>query len=113
MVSLKLSPLKTSFAPLKKAMSTKRTVSKQFKHVNCADNEISLYFKDAAAARAAMLALAYRSWEYQFEFAIEMAKRCRKVMGDNKGMREALDVFENWYVFFTFGFFVADVEKVG
>lgn len=108
MVSLKLSPLKTSFSPLKKVVSTKRRVSKQFKHVNCTDDEVSRYFKDATAARAAMLELAYRSWEYQYEFAVEMARRCHLVMRDNKSMREALDVFENWYVFphlvFSFSF---------
>jgi hypothetical protein len=99
MVSLKLSPFKASFTPLKNAMSikTKNSIRRKFKHVNCTDDEISQYFKDAAAAHVAMTELGQRSWEYQFEFAVEMAKRCKSVMGDNKGMRQALDVYEDWY----------------
>ena len=98
MVSLKLSPFKASFTPFKNVMSGKRrnNVRKQFPHVNCTDDEIGQYFKDAAAARAAMAELGQRSWEYQFEFAAEMAKRCAAVMGDDKRMHEALDVFECW-----------------
>ena len=104
MVSLKLSPFKAKFTPLKNVMSVKgkNNVRKQFPHVNCADDEVSQYFKDAAAARAAMAELGQRSWEYQFEFAAEMAKRCAVVMGDDKRMHEALDVFENWYISFEF-----------
>lgn len=100
MVSLKLSPFRASFKPLKNVMSVKgkNSVRKQFPHVNCTDDEVSQYFKDAAAARTAMAELGQRSWEYQFEFAAEMAKRCGAMMGDDKRMHEALDVFENWYV---------------
>lgn len=100
MVSLKLSPFKASFSPLKNVMSVKgkNNVRKQFPHVNCTDDQVYQYFKDAAAARAAMAELGQRSWEYQFEFADEMAKRCAAAMGDDKRMHEALDVFENWYV---------------
>jgi hypothetical protein len=97
MVSLKLSPFKASFTPLKK-ISARNTIRKQFGHVNCSDNEISQYFKDAAAARATMAELGQRSWEYQVEFADEMARRCRAMMGDNKQMHQALDVFEHWYL---------------
>jgi hypothetical protein len=43
-----------------------------------------------------MTELCHRSWEYQFEFAVEMSKQCKMVMGDDVGMNEACDVFENW-----------------
>lgn len=41
--------------------------------------------------------LGQRSWEYQFEFAAEMARRCTQSMGDDKYMHQALDVYEDWY----------------
>jgi hypothetical protein len=44
-----------------------------------------------------MAELSQRSWEYQIEFAVEMTKQCKAMMGDNKSMHEALDVFEYWY----------------
>src|SRR5271154_6697848 len=99
MVSLKLSNFKGSFNPLKSVVSVKgrSNIRRHFKHVNCTDDEISQYFKDAAAARAAMAELGQRSWEYQIEFADEMARRCRAMMGDDKHMHQALDVFEHWY----------------
>jgi hypothetical protein len=99
MVSLKMSPFKTSFKPFKNAIAmsrTKSTVRRQFKHVTCTDEELSRYFKDAATARASMTELCHRSWEYQFEFAVEMSKQCKLAMGDDVGMNEACDVFENW-----------------
>lgn len=57
-----------------------------------------MYFRDGAAARGAMMELTQRSWEYQFEFAVEMSKRCRGVMGEDPNMREAYEFYENWYL---------------
>ena len=99
MVSLKMAPFKASFTPFKNAMSmnkTKNTVSRQYKHVQCSDEELVRYFRDANAAREALLELEHRSWEYTFEFAVEMSKRCRLVMGEDPDMNEALDVYERW-----------------
>lgn len=110
MVSLKLSPLKASFTPLKK-FGARNNVRKHFNHVNCSDDEISQYFKDAAAARVAMAELGQRSWEYQVEFAAEMAKRCKAMMGDDKRMHEALDVFEDWYLSFKVIILIKRLEK--
>lgn len=101
MVSLKMYPFKGSFTPLKNAIAkakAKETVRKQFKHVTCSDEGVIQYFKNALAARAAMLELGQRSWEYQFEFAVEMSKRCKDVMGEDQDMNEAHQVFERWYV---------------
>lgn len=100
MVSLRMAPFKASFTPFKNAMTMskrKNTVSRQFKHVQCSDEEIIRYFRDGNAAREALLELEHRSWEYTFEFAVEMSRRCRSVMGENHDMNEALDVYERWY----------------
>ena len=100
MVSLRMAPFKASFTPLKKAMAmskTKNTVGRQFKHVQCSDEEVGRYFRDASSAREALLELEHRSWEYVFEFAVEMCKQCRLVMGENLDMQQALDVYERWY----------------
>lgn len=97
MVSIKLAPFKSSFKPLQSITKSKNTLRKQFKHVACTDDEASHYFKDAAAAHAAMAELGQRSWEYQYEFAAEMFKRCHEAMGKNPDMVEALDVYEEWY----------------
>jgi hypothetical protein len=99
MVSLKKHPFKGTFAPLKNAIAkakVKETVRKQFKHVTCSDDEIHQYFKNALAARAALIELAQRSWEYQFEFAVEMSKQCRQVKGEDPEMKEAFEVYEQW-----------------
>ena len=80
---------------------SKGNVRKKFQHVTHTDDEISHYFKDATAARAAMAELGQRSWEYQYEFAVEMARQCKAVMGDDKNMHQALDVFEDWYISLT------------
>ena len=98
MVSLKLTPLKVSFSPLKNAISPreKGNVRKQFKHVKCTDDQVVFYFRDANAARASMRELSLRSWEYQFEFAVEMSKRCQQVMGKDPDMIEAYEVYEQW-----------------
>jgi hypothetical protein len=98
MVSLKLAPFKSSLIPLKNAISSKRnTIRRKFSHVSCSDDEIRRYFKDAASAHEAMNELGKRSWEYQYEFAVEMSKRCQQVMGKDPNLIEALDVFEQWY----------------
>src|SRR5579871_6215391 len=79
MVMFKLSPLKASIAPLKSfGKNSKKSVGKQFRHVSCTDEEVSMYFRDLSSARNAMMELENRSWEYQFEFAAEMSKRCRQ-----------------------------------
>lgn len=98
MVMFKLSPFKTSLSPLKSiGRSSKKSVGKQFKHVTCTDDELSMYyFRDIVAARNAMLELGNRSWEYQFEFAAEMSKRCKAVMGDDPSMHAAYGFYENW-----------------
>ena len=108
MVSLLRFPFKGSFSPFKNAIAKAKTktktqpkysLRKQFKHVTCSDDDISQYFKNALAARAALLELGERSWEYQFEFAVEMAKRCQEAMGQDPDMMEAFEVFEQWYSF--------------
>jgi hypothetical protein len=102
MVSLKIAPFKASFTPFKNAMSmtkSKNTVSRQFSHVRCSDEEVVSYFRDANAAREALFELEHRSWEYVFEFAVEMSRRCRLVMGGDPDMNEALEVYERWYFF--------------
>ena len=96
MVSLKIPAFKSAF-PIKTIAKGKSTIRKEFKHVNCSDNEIGKYFRDGNAATMALLELNERSWEYQFEFAVEMSKQCKMVMGDDYGMKEAFDVFETWY----------------
>ena len=97
MVMFKLSPFKATIAPLKSfGKTSKRNVAKQFKHVNCSDDEISMYFCDVGAARRAMMELEYRSWEYQFEFAVEMARRCQVVMDNDPNMLAAYAFYENW-----------------
>ena len=70
---------------------------KVFKHVSCTDDQLVLYFRDGNAARASMKEVGQRSWEYQFEFAVEMSKRCQQVMGKDPDMIEAYEVFEQWY----------------
>lgn len=99
MVSLKLATFRGSFGPFKAVkIKGKSTIRRQFKHVTCSDDELGqYYFKDAAAARRAMAELGQRSWEYQFEFAAEMARRCAASMGDDKHMHQALDAYEDWY----------------
>jgi hypothetical protein len=99
MVSLKLAPLKVSFSPFKNAISSKGkgNVKKVFKHVNCTDEQLVYYFRDANAAQASMRELSLRSWEYQYEFAVEMSKRCQQVMGKDPDMIEAYEVYEQWY----------------
>jgi hypothetical protein len=95
MVSLKISsftfrgkfPLKTI---------GKSNVRRQFKHVSCTEEELVKYFKDAMAARNAISELNSRSWEYTFEFVVEMVKQCNLVMGDNSSMKQALEVYERW-----------------
>jgi hypothetical protein len=56
-----------------------------------------MYFRDVISARNAMLELENRSWEYQFEFAVEMSKRCKTVMGNDPNMHAAYGFYENWY----------------
>src|SRR5437762_14142818 len=80
------------------SLRSKDTVRKRFKHVNCTDDEVSQYFRSASAARNSMNELNKRSWEYQHEFATEMSKQCTAVMGKNHEMKQALEVFEHWYV---------------
>ena len=102
MVSLKLAPLKVSFLPLKNAMSSrgKGSVRKVFKHVDCSDEQlVGLYFRDGDMARASLKELSLRSWEYQYEFAVEMSKRCQQVMGKDPDMIEAYEVYEQWYLY--------------
>jgi len=99
MVSLKMTPFRARFTPFKNAISinkTKSEVKKQFKHVTCTDEEVSRYFRSAAAAMGAMAEIGQRSWEYQFEFAAEMARRCKAVMGGDPDMIEAYEFFEQW-----------------
>lgn len=99
MVSLKLQPIKSSIAPFKSIVNSrsKNSVRKQFSHVKCSDNELARYFENERAAQVAMSEISKRSWEYQYEFAVEMSKRCREVSGKDPDMLEALDVFEDWY----------------
>jgi hypothetical protein len=75
----------------------KDAVRRQFKHVSCADDGLSQYFRNGLAAQAAMDELHARSWEYQFDFAAEMAKQCKQKMSEDTNMMEALRVFEEWY----------------
>jgi hypothetical protein len=99
------SRFKTPFKPFKNAIAmsrTRSTVRRQFKHVTCTDEELSQYFKDATAARAAMMELSERSWEYQFEFAVEISKQCHFIMDDDPNMNEAYNFFENWYGTYMF-----------
>jgi len=97
MVMFKLSPLKASIAPLKSfGKNGKKSVGKQFRHVSCTDEEVSMYFRDLSSARNAMMELESRSWEYQFEFAAEMSKRCRQTMGSDPNMHAAYGFYENW-----------------
>jgi len=76
----------------------KTSLKRQFAHVKCSDEEVPMkYFRDARTARAAMLELGNRSWEYQYEFAVEMARRCKQVMRDDADMQQALALYERWY----------------
>jgi hypothetical protein len=98
---LKICSRKPSFS-LKKAKFLKSyTVKRRFNHVECSDDELYRYFQDGASARVAMMELGERSWEYQYEFAAEMSKRCHQVMRKNPSMIEAYEVFEEWYLIFN------------
>jgi hypothetical protein len=97
MVSLKFGSIRSSFPIKAIGLKGKSGFKREFNHVNCSDEETVKYFRNGSAARDALLELDERSWEYQFEFAVEMVKRCKLVMGSDPGMREALDVYERWY----------------
>ena len=74
------------------------TIRKRFKHVNCRDNDVSQYFRDELAAKKSIEELNQRSWEYRYEFVTEMSKQCKAAMGENKEMKKALDIFDQWCV---------------
>jgi hypothetical protein len=99
MVAFKMSPLRMTVTPFKNIMRLKGkgTVRRQFPHISCGDEEVLMYFRDGLAAKEAMSEICDRSWEYQAEFATEMARLCKLAMGSDLNMQSAYEFYEQWY----------------